>query len=252
MKPFILTMLLTLMLIPAVQAQNATKQQLLNTAAAVAEEGLYMINVDSILKDKSISTVAALARYNLKQQDMGTREWQIAFRNKIVYRMLVQQFNYLIRDMNDMFENARKHPEHMPACIMAGSEILLQAYSLGKHAVVVAMGSRVPLPWKVNYKEFLEGKDNTPIYANDKDRDKKDDDKQNLLLPSERYNILNSTVQQVMALRMAINAVNAKLSVDFTWQKGVEYALKFDNYVHEAHNKVFREFSRSIDSRPVP
>lgn len=234
------------------KAQNATKQQILNTASAVAQEGLYLINTDSVLKDKSISTGHATFRYLLKQKDRQSREWQVGFQNKMIYRMLVQQFNYLISDLNEMFDNARKHPEHMPACIMAGTDLLTQAYALGKHAVVVAMNSKVPLPWKVDYEKFLTGKDKTPNYENDKEKDKKDDDQQNLLLPSERYNILNNTLAQVMNLRMAIRAVNSKLSVDFTWQKGVEYALKFDNYVHEAHQQVFANFSRDVKNRPLP
>ena len=252
MKHFFLTTLMTILLVPVLQAQSPPSQQILNDAAAVAQEALFTVNYDSVRSDKTVSTAHALIRYSLKQQDRNSREWQVGFQNKIIYRLLVQQFNYLIRDVNEMFDNARKHPEHMPACITAGSEILLKAYSLGKHAVVVAMNSKVPLPWKVDYDKFLEGKDNTPIYANDKEKGKNDDDRQNLLLPSERYNILNSTLSQVMDLRVAIRAVNSKLSVDMTWQKGVMYALKFDNYVHEAHQNVFRTFSREIANRPVP
>ena len=233
-------------------AQKAAKQQIQNTAMAMVNEVLYYQGADSINDDKKISMTHATFRYYMKSQDMGSREWQANLKNKIVYRILVDQCQGLLYDMNMMMTNARKHPEHMAACITGGTEIMLQAYSVVKHAVVVAMNSQVPLPWKVDYDDFLEGKDNTPNYANDPEKTAQDTDKANLLLPTERFNILNESIKHIIQMRVAVQAVNAKLTVDFTWQKAVEYALKFDNYVDEAHQRVFTVYSNEIKNRPLP
>jgi len=140
----------------------------------------------------------------------------------------------------------------MPGCITAGTELLLQAYSFVKHAVVVAMNSQVPLPWKVDYDEFLEGKDRTPKYKDDPDKEKEDVDKHNLLLPSERFDILNNTLVQLINMRMALRAVTSRLNVDFTWQKAVEYAVNFRSYIHEAQGRAYTTFCADIAQRPLP
>lgn len=249
----ILSLLLCLFGITCGYAQDkATKQAFKNTASAVAQEYLYYINADSINSDKEISLAHATFRYMLKQKDMQSREWQIGFQNKIAYKMLVNQCHYFIQDLNEMMANARRHPEHMTMCITAGTDILMQFYATVRMVVVVAMNSKVPLPWKVDYEKFLEGKDNTPIYANDSERAEQETDKANLLLPSERYTILNQAFAQIMNLRMAIRAVNSKLMIDLTWQKALETALLFDDQIKEAHRTAFTTFEASLNSRPVP
>ena len=231
---------------------KAVKQQISNTAMAVSGELMYQMGAEDILADKEISMAQASFRYMLKSRDRQSREWQANFQNRMVYRMLVNQCNGFMTDLNEMMNNARRHPEHMAGCITAGTELLLQAYSFVKHAVVVAMNSQVPLPWKVNYDEFLEGKDNTPKYANDPEKSQEDTDKHNLLLHSERFDILNNTLIQLVNMRMAVRAVNARLSVDFTWQKAVEYAVNFKSYIGEARSRAFNTFAVDVANRPLP
>lgn len=248
-----LSLLLCLFAVTQGYAQDkATKQALANTASAVAEEYLYYINADSIKSDKEISLAHATFRYMLKQKDMQSREWQIGFQNKIAYKLLVGQCHYLIEDLNEMMDNARRHPEHMAMCITAGTDMLMQFYGIVRTVVVVAMNSKVPLPWKVDYEKFLNGEDNTPIYANDPDRKEEETDKANLLLPSERYTILNQAFTQIMNLRIAIQAVNYKLKVDLTWQKALETALLFDDQIKEAQRIAFTTIEASLNDRPVP
>ena len=246
-------MLIGMMMALTMMAQKKAIQQIItNTATAVAGEVTYRMGADSILKDKNMTMAHAIFRYVLKSSDRDSREWQANFQNRIVYRMLVRQCQYFMDDYNEMIKNAQKHPEHLANCITAGSELLLQAYSFVKHAVVVAMNSKVPLPWKVDYDEFIEGKDNTPIYANDAERDKKDVDNYNLLLPSERYNILNNTLSQLISMRVALRAVNARLSTDFTWQRALQYAPNFRSYISEAQSRAFMSFGTNIMNRPLP
>lgn len=231
---------------------KSVKQQLSNNAMAIAGEIMYQAGADSILSDKKITMGHATFRYLLKSSDRSSREWQANFQNRMVYRMLVRQCEGFLEDYNAMMTAARKHPEHMPGCITAGTELLLQAYSFVKHAVVVAMNSQVPLPWKVDYDEFLEGKDRTPKYKDDPDKEKEDVDKHNLLLPSERFDILNNTLVQLINMRMALRAVTSRLNVDFTWQKAVEYAVNFRSYIHEAQGRAYTTFCADIAQRPLP
>lgn len=237
-----------------VEAQRfkAVSQSLANTASAVTQEALYKNRADSINKDKQVTLLHATTRYLLKQRDMQSREREIGFQNKIAYKLLVSQCKGLIEDLDVMMENASKHPEHMAGCISAGSDILMQAYATVRMVVVAAMQSKVPLPWKVDYEKFLEGKDKTPIYANDKEKSKNDTDKANLLYPSERYNILNQAFEQLVNLRIAIRRVNSKLEVEMTWQKAVEYALLFDNHIKDAHQKAYATFQADFHNRPLP
>lgn len=231
---------------------QAIKQWTLNTATAVSGELAYQAGADSIYDDKQISVVHATFRYMMKSKDMATREGILNFQNRMVYKMLVNECNGFIRDMNEMMDAARQHPEHMAGCITSGTEMLLQAYSLVKHVVVVAMNSKVPLPWKVDYYDFLEGKDNTPKYENDPDRTEEETDKANLLLPTERFKITINAIVQLSYMRTAIRAVTSKLKVDFTWQKAVEYAVNFDSYIHEAQRRAFDTFGTNIAARPLP
>ena len=245
------TLALMVLVMPAT-AQKAAKQEAANLTTALSGELMYQMGADSILGDKQITMAHATFRYLMKSQDMQSREWQANFQNRMVYRMLVRQCQGFMEDLNTMMDNARKHPEHMAGCITAGTELLLQAYSLVKHTVVVAMNSQVPLPWKVDYDEFVEGKSRTPKYADDPEKEKEDDDKTNLLLPSERFNILNNTLIQLINMRMAVRAVNAKLSVDFTWQKAFQYAVNFKSYMNEAQSRAIQTFGANIAARPLP
>lgn len=252
MKRLVFMIAAMLLACTGTKAQKAAKQVADNTLKAVASEALYMTWTDSMVSDKEMTLVHATARYMLKKKDMETREWNLDFQNRIIYRMLVQQFNGLISDVNQLTRLVTQHPEHSAGCFKACSDMLLQAYALGKHAVVVAMNSKVPLPWKVKYGDFLEGKDETPPYERDPSRDPKDNDGTNLLLPTERYKILNDTYGRIIEMRLALNAVIAKFSVDMTWQKAVLYAVKFDDELHEVQKSVFQEFSSSIADRPLP
>ena len=252
MKRLVIVLLMVLSASPVLFAQKAAKQQILNTAEAMVAEGLYMNWTDSMLADKKMTLAHATARYILKQNELYTKEWVEEYKNRIIYQLMVQQFNGLIEDIADLKKAAQKHPEHLPACISAGTELLLQAYALGKNAVVVAMNSMAPLPWKVNYQDLLEGKVKTPIYKNDTTRTEKDNDGRNLLLPTERYKIMNDTYVQIFRMRIAIQMIIAKLDVDLTWQKAVLYAVKFDDEIQKAHSQVFSAFSSSINSRPLP
>lgn len=249
---FILAGLCSMAVMPLHAQSKAVKQQIANTAQALVGEAAYQLGADSILADKKISMAQATFRYTMKMQDKQSRERMLNFQNRMAYRMLVRQCQYFLMDFNAMTDAARKHPEHYPGVISAGTDLLLQAYGFVKQAVVVAMNSQVPLPWKVDYDEFLAGKDNTPKYVNDPERSEEEDDKVNLLLPSERFNIINNTVVQVMQMRMAMKAVTARLNRDFTWQKAVEYALNFDDYIGEAQRRAFDTFGSSVAARPLP
>ena len=84
------------------------------------------------------------------------------------------------------------------------------------------------------------------------EKSQEDTDKHNLLLPSERFDILNNTLIQLVNMRMAVRAVNARLSVDFTWQKAVEYAVNFKSYIGEARSRAFNTFAVDVANRPLP
>ena len=55
-----------------------------------------------------------------------------------------------------------------------------------------------------------------------------------------------------MQMRMAMKAVTARLNRDFTWQKAVEYALNFDDYIGEAQRRAFDTFGSNVAARPLP
>ena len=231
---------------------KAAKQQIANTAQALIGEAAYQLGADSILADKKISMGHATLRYTMKMKDRQSREWVLNFQNRLVYRMLVKQCQGFLTDFNRMTDAARKHPEHYPAVITAGTDLVLQAYGYVKQAVVVAMNCEVPLPWKVDYDDFLEGKDNTPKYKNDEERTEEETDKVNLLLPTERFKIINNALIQVMMMRTAMRNITSRLEKDFYWQKAVEYAVNFDNYVGEAQRRAFDTFGASMASWPTP
>lgn len=247
-----MTVLLLAVAVSAGAQTKAVKQILLNTTTAVAGEASYLMGADSINDDKKISVTHATFRYMMKSRDMTSREGVLNFQNKMIYRMLVNQCNGLVTDMNEMMSLARQHPEHMANCISSGTEMLLQAYALVKHVVVVAMNSEVPLPWKVDYDEFLEGRDRTPKYKNDPEKEETDTDKANLLLPTERFKMTINAIVQISYMRTAIRAVSARLRTDFTWQKALKRAVNFDTYIGEARRRAFTTFGSNIADRPLP
>lgn len=235
-----------------VQAQSSAKQVMANTTQALIGEAAYQLRADSILADKKISMAHATLRYTMKMQDRQSREWVLNFQNRLIYKMLVKQCQGFLTDFNRMTDAARRHPEHYPAVITAGTDLVLQAYGFVKQAVVVAMNSDVPLPWKVDYNDFLEGKDKTPKYKNDSERTEDETDKVNLLLPTERFKIINNAMVQVMMMRMAMRNITSRLEKDFYWQHAVEYAVNFDSYIGEAQRRAFDTFGANIAARPLP
>ena len=237
-------------ILPQQMKAQAYKQQIANTAQALIGEGAYQLGADSILADKKISMAHATLRYTMKMQDRQSREWVLNFQNRLIYKMLVKQCQGFLTDFNAMTDAARKHPEHYPDVITAGTDLVLQAYGYVKQAVVVAMNCEVPIPWKVDYDDFLEGKDKTPKYKNDEERTEDETDKVNLLLPTERFKIINNAMTQVMMMRMSMRAITNRLNKDFYWQKAVEYAVNFDNYIGEAHSRAYSTFSAGLNSQP--
>lgn len=246
---FILLLLLAAVLPGRAQAY---KQQLLNTASAEAAELLYAIEADSIMQDKLVIGVQAGFRHMLKMAERDERRRTVFTRDSYLYRELVRECTGFAREVGQMMDNARRHPEYMATCIKGGTELVNQAYSVVKHAVVVGMGSNVPYPWKVDLEKLLRGEDNTPDYRNDSERSVKDDDHDNMLLPDERYRIVNNAVAQLKGMRTAVAAVNSKLTFDIPLREKLKAALPLADVVDGARRDGFNQAAQIIRGYPLP
>lgn len=250
MRKYFILLLLLASGLPA--GAQAYKQQLLNTASAEAAELLYAIEADSIMQDKLVIGVHAGFRHMLKMAEQDERRRSVFTRDSYLYRELVRECTGFAREVGQMMDNARRHPEYMATCIKGGTELVSQAYSVVKHAVVVGMGSNVPYPWKVDLEKLLQGKDNTPDYRDDRERDAKDDDHDNMLLPDERYRIVNNAVAQLKGMRTAVAAVNSKLTFDIPLRKKLKAAQPLSVLLDGARRDGFKKGYRIIDNYPLP
>ena len=220
-----------------------------NTAAAYAWENGYRINADTILMRSSSILASALIKQQMKNFDMEERQkLRNLGRDGMAYYMLVDETAKLVAAAVEYIRHVKEYPHNSFTCYKDLTMVMLEAKGLVKNAVVVGMGGKVPNPFKVDRDKLFNGTDNTPAYEDDadsKDRDGKVvTDGDNLLLPDERYRIVNHTINKLRKLTLATITAANKLKYDYGWRKKMWEAPPYMNYRVE---NVKRAVNRVVD-----
>lgn len=254
MKVFRFLLCCALALLPSVAAlaQNPATQQIKNTARAVGAEELYRIEADSIKHDKVKTEVYALLRHQLKMADKRQRETVLFDRNSPLYIELVRACTDFTAELTRLERAVSDCHLDMGFVRTAALELMTEAYSLVRTAIVTGMSSNVPHPFRVSLDRLLRGEDDTPVYADDPQRPDDDTDGANLLLPDERLRIVNHAVHQLRGMTSAMRAVVSKLTVDVAVARRISVAPDFRVLSAGRRHEALRRVGASFASYPLP
>lgn len=234
--------------------KEAVKIMGINTASAVGQELIYKLFEDSIKADKTISMADVTVRHMEKMAELESRQQTVFSKNSRAYKSLLKECLGFSEDLNGVLKqvlnsnllNSAMNIEMYVNCY----DLLDQAKGVVKHAVVVGMAGKVPLPWNINLKDFLAGKDNTPIFNSSNEKTEKDSDGENLLTPDERYRIVNNAVYQLRQMRRALWVVKIKMSVDMDWRKRFKNAGNYCKKFYDDWEWAFKHSNNPFSSYP--
>lgn len=230
----------------------AAAQVIANTVSATGAEELYRQSNKHIKDEKTRIAAGVLMRYTVRMADKDSRERMIFNRNSSAYIELVREVSLFARDFAEMSSLIAKHPENSYIFLKSGTDLLMEAQSLVRNCVVIAMNAKVPDPWSVSYDKLTGGKETAPNYANDPKRSSDEEDHYNLLLPDERYRIVTMTLYRLQDLRRIMRSIIFRLRGTFRLRDLFRTADPYDYYHIMAITESYKDLTYKIDHFPNP
>lgn len=248
-------LLLTLAVTAPVQGQHVVSDPLTtsvvvgNTSSAEASEILYE-TVQKNIRNKTANILTAVsARTIMYANDHEARKAdKKAFRKEgMLYKQLVNEVGYLVNAVADFSKTAAKNPHKLLFSTKAATKVLLRAEDLVKNAVVIGMNSQVPNPFRVDIERFKKGTDTTPAYKDDSERNSKEEDGKNLLLPDERIEIIREALNGLRRLRSAVYTATYKLDTDFNVRNILRVVSPMDARLYERNDFAFEVINDDLN-----
>lgn len=221
-----------------------------NTAAALAQEELYYINNDSTRTATSDMLLSSTIRWQMVSMDMAQRKKLQGFdKESQLYLQLVRELKELTKEIARFSEAAVKDPKQMVFCLRSAAAITAAASDLAKTAVIVGMKGNVPDPAKVDPDKLKNKEDNTPELNRDPDTDRTTaEDNNNLLLPDERMNVVNETIERLRKMKWAVRCARYKLNTDFNFRNLLYTASPIDAQLVQNNRIAFETLKNDINS----
>lgn len=225
--------------------KKTTQQVISNTGVAEGNEILYTAQIDSTRKNRQKLLSKVTVRNVMKSADMLSRQSLGNLKREgTAYKAVCVEVGKLMRAINRMIDNARKHPENIAFCYRKGAEVVAEATGLVEQMVVIAMNGKVPNPFNTSIEDLLQGKI-TDTAAFDKN------DGTNLILADERIRICNNTFLGIRRLRRAVDIIAFKLNCNYTWRDLIKSSsLKYDYYWAMGMQTGLNQVKYSIDNPP--